>query len=233
MSGPLSRRGRPCAGSRSRPARSRSSTTAMAEARPTCRKLKAVCRVWMTNVADAVGAAGHDERDLEDAEAAGDGEDEGQADDAADAGEDEWPRTAATSVAPSSSAASYSSRGIDWIAPRNSTKLSPVYRHTEVPASDQLTTSGSPSHCCWDSESPSNDSTRVERAARLEEVEEDEADRDAVDQVREEQDAVEEVREPGVEAQDRGEVQRDRDLHERGQEVVQADAEDAEDARVR
>ena len=37
--------------------------------------------------------------------------------------------------------------GIDWIAPRNSTKFRPMYRQTDVPASEKLTMSGLPSHC--------------------------------------------------------------------------------------
>jgi hypothetical protein len=69
---------------------------------------------------------------------------------------------------------------------------------------------------------------RVEGAAVLEEVEEDEADRHPVDQVREEQHALEEVPEADVEAQDRREVERGDDLdHGRGQ-VVAADEEDLE-----
>ena len=39
-------------------------------------------------------------------------------------------------LAPSISLASRISDGMDWMAPRKSTKLRPRYRHTETPASE-------------------------------------------------------------------------------------------------
>ncbi len=70
---------------------------------------------------------------------------------------------------------------------------------------------------------------RVQRAAVLEEVEEDEADRHAVDEVGgEEQDALEQVAQPQVEAEDRGEVERGGDLHHGRGQVVEADGEHPE-----
>ena len=48
-------------------------------------------------------------------------------------------------LAPSISAASSVSDGIDWMAPRNSTKFRPRYRHTDTPASEKFTKARSPS----------------------------------------------------------------------------------------
>ncbi|CAM5335758.1 hypothetical protein STENM36S_03691 [Streptomyces tendae] len=60
--------------------------------------------------------------------------------------------------APSSWAASYSSPGIDWIAPRNSTKFRPVKRHTDTPAMEALADSGVPSQA-WSVPTPNQDRT--------------------------------------------------------------------------
>lgn len=60
--------------------------------------------------------------------------------------------------APSSSAASYSSPGMDWIAPRKRTKFSPVNRQTETPARETLAEVGSPSQG-WSVVTPSQSRT--------------------------------------------------------------------------
>src|SRR5665648_537432 len=48
-------------------------------------------------------------------------------------------------LAPSIAAASYSWLGIDWMAPRKSTKFRPMYRHTDAPAREKFATDRSPS----------------------------------------------------------------------------------------
>ena len=101
-----------------------SSTTAIAEARPTLWNLKAISDGLDDERLAAVGAAGHDERDLEDRQRPGDREDERQADDRPDAGQDDVaelvPPVRAVELGRLVELA-----GIDWIAPRNSTKFRP------------------------------------------------------------------------------------------------------------
>ncbi|GMA37657.1 hypothetical protein GCM10025876_38610 [Demequina litorisediminis] len=84
-----------------------------------------------------------------------------------------------------------------------------MYRHTDVPASEKLMMSGSPSHSLLELLEPEVGERGVQGATGAEEVQEREADGDTVDEVREEQDALEEVPEPRAKRQDGREVQRE------------------------
>ena len=102
-----------------------SSTTAAAEARPTLLNSNA-CLIGLDDERlAAVGAAGHDERDLEDGQRPGDRQDDAQADDRPMPGSDD-----VAELLPAVGAVDLrrlvSCGGIDWMAPRNSTKLRPM-----------------------------------------------------------------------------------------------------------
>ena len=88
--------------------------------------------------------------------------------------------------------------------------------------------SGLPSHCGVELAMPIALSSESSVPPGRKKYRKTKRDRDAVDQVGEEEDPLEQVPEPRWKRQDRGEVQRQRDLHDRRDDVVQADEEDVE-----